>query len=60
MLLIFLFKKEETYQLKFINYDQKIHQYILFPKTINFRPVSLNQLTIYFNNSIYNFIYYLE
>jgi len=60
LMIVFLLKQDYYFELKFINYDSKIHRYIIFPKVIDFRPNSMNDLVDKFKNTHYNFIFYLE
>jgi len=60
LLIVFFLSKNSHFVLKIINYDSKIHRYIIFPKTISFKPNSTNDLIVKFQNTHYNFIFYLE
>jgi hypothetical protein len=49
-----------SYQLKIQNLNPKVTPYILYPKTIDFLPLSLPELQAHFAQSQYNFIYYIQ
>jgi len=53
-------KPKTVYQLKIQNLNPKKSPYILYPKTIDFLPLSLVELQDHFAQSQYNFIYYLQ